>query len=101
MKFHKILINIDLLYLMSNFSHLAARHFKNHGYVVLEPRSDPQYLNNIKKAQTIINHTLEETFPDALYPKNKEEAEKWVVEKSKIQTHPDILGLIDSQTTKI
>ena len=67
----------------------------NHGFVVFPPSQSPESQANRSKTKQLINNTLNQTFPDAKYPKNKEEAEIWVTAKSKIQSHPDILGLVD------
>jgi hypothetical protein len=91
-----------------DFSNLDSRHLKSHGFVVLSPNdnadyrsSDTEYQTRITKAKTLINTTLNEAFANSNYPNSKDEASVWVNAKSKIQSHADILSLIDTDIKKI
>src|SRR6185503_2102755 len=85
---------------MNKFNDLTSRHWRSHGFIVF-PQSNSEYQAKLVKARTLVNTTLNETFPNAIYPKTKEEALSWVNSKSKIQSYPDVLNLIDSNVTNI
>jgi len=89
-----------------DFLNLPQRHFENYGFVVVYPEIDQPFTDRLKKAQDKINYCLNYCFPDVShdaknYPKNKEDALPWIHAKSSIQSHPDILGLIDPSIMKL
>jgi hypothetical protein len=79
------------------YKQLTARHFKSHGFFVSENK-DEKWTNLIEQARNLIDEALNDACPDKTYPTDKTSAtcKKWIDKKSKIQSHPSILNLIDN-----